>query len=141
MSMSRPAKLPLATSFASLCRYIATLRQGLELLAEEMDAKADNPTSASITIPTDGWHNELEELEESGDEEAEIEDSDYPYYYDIAVTGITADDRAEITVAANSIRAASTCGLCPTNETFAGYIRIRAVSVPDEAITAVALIA
>ena len=119
-------KLPLRTSFASLCGYISTLRQGLELLAEDVDAKADNPTSASITIPTSGW---------SSDSEAT-----YPNYCDIAVSGITADNRAEVTISTGSLGAASACGLCPTNETIAGYIRIRAKTVPTTAITAVALI-
>ena len=119
-------KLPLRTSFASLCGYIATLRQGLELLAEDVDAKADNPTSASITIPTSGWSSDS--------------DATYPNYCDIAVSGITADNRAEVDIAVASLEAASTCGLCPTNETITGYIRFRAKKAPDESITAVATI-
>ena len=133
-------KLPLPTSFASLCGYIATLRQGLELLAEDLDTKADLPTSVSMTIPITGWLRDEDPEPEEGEEEEEVESNDYPYYYDYPVSGITAANRAEITVAANSIGTAANCGLCPMNETIAGYIRIRAVGVPEEAITAYALI-
>lgn len=126
MALTKPAKLPLPESFASLCGYIATLRQGLGLLAEAIDAKADTPTSISMTIPTTGWSQDNTAV--------------YPYYYDFAVQGITADNRAEVTLAVSSLQAAADCGICPTNETIAGYIRLRAMSVPTASMVAVALI-
>lgn len=83
------------------------------------------PKTVSVTIQSSGWVNS------SGS---------YPKYYDIAVTGITAYDRADITIAPGSLDAAKSCGLCPTNETIAGKIRVRAVSVPSAVITAECLI-
>lgn len=90
---------------------------------EEMDkAKAGKPNAASCTIPVTGW---------SSDDAA-----DYPQYYDIDVAGVTARDRAEVTIAPGSISTAVDCGLCPTNETLADKIRIRSIDVPAAAITA-----
>lgn len=85
-------------------------------------AKADKTAAVPITIPVSGW--------------ASDNDANYPKYYDIPVTGVTAKDRAEITIARGSIDTAISCGLCPVNETIAGKIRIRSISVPGSAISA-----
>lgn len=90
---------------------------------EEMDSvKADKENSVTITIPTSGWQRDS--------------DTYYPFYYDVAFAGITANDGANIAIAVSSLPIASDCGLCPTNETFANKIRVRASSVPAAAITA-----
>jgi len=52
------------------------------------------------------------------------------------VNGVTAHDRATITIAPASIGTAASCKLCPTNETLAGKIRVRSVSVPAKSIAA-----
>ena len=57
-------------------------------------------------------------------------------HYDIAAEGVTASDRAEITIAPGSLGTAKACGLCATNETMAGKIRVRAINIPAEAISA-----
>jgi len=85
------------------------------------------PTSVSMTIPTTGWS-------------TDSNNTTYPKYYDFAVNGLTADDRAEIIISVASAQTAADCGICPTNETIAGYIRLRAMSEPAASITAVALI-
>lgn len=92
-----------------------------EAITELESVKADKSSGVAVTIPTSGW---------SSDSNAS-----YPKYYDIAVTGITASDRAEITIAPGSLDAAKACGICPTNETLAGKIRVRAASVPTVAIS------
>lgn len=84
------------------------------------------PTSISMTIPTTGWSQDNTAV--------------YSYYYDYAVQGITADNRAEVTLSVSSLQTAADCGVCPTNETIAGYIRLRAMSVPTASMAAVALI-
>lgn len=90
---------------------------------EEMEtAKADKPAAVPIVIPASGWESDS--------------DVNYPLYYDIPVVGVTANDRAEITVATASIDVAMACGLCPVNETMADKIRVRSISVPASAITA-----
>lgn len=93
-----------------------------EAIEELEQAKADKAQSVAITIPATGW------ASDSG--------GDYPHYYDIAAEGVTANDRAAITIAPGSLGTAKTCGLCATNETMAGKIRVRAIQVPAEAISA-----
>lgn len=83
---------------------------------------SEKPTALSVAIPVTGWSSDS--------------DANYPKYYDIAVPGVTAADRAEVTIAPGSIGTAIDCGLCPTNETLAGKIRIRSASVPKAAISA-----
>lgn len=93
-----------------------------EAIEELEQAKADKAQSVAITIPATGW------ASDSG--------GDYPHYYDIAAEGVTANDRAAITIAPGSLGTAKTCGLCATNETMAGKIRVRAINIPSEAISA-----
>ena len=92
-------------------------------LDEMESSKADKPAAVSFTIPKSGW--------------ASDSTADYPQYYDIAVSGVTAKDRADITVAPAGLKTAADCGLCPSSETLAGKIRLRAVSVPAKTISAV----
>lgn len=94
---------------------------GKDLEAMEA-AKADKPTAAAFTIPATGW--------EKDDTEG------YPQYYDLPVSGVTARDRAEVTLARSSLNTAFKCGLCQTCETMNGKIRLRAASVPAAAIAA-----
>lgn len=91
-------------------------------LAALKESKADKLTGVSIVIPTSGWGSDST--------------ATYPKYYDIAVTGVTTSDRASMDIAPASLSTAATCGLCPATETLAGKIRIRAVSVPEAAMTA-----
>lgn len=91
---------------------------------EELDrAKANKPSSTAVTIPTSGWGTDSSVAA-------------YPKYYDIAVTGVTAKDRAEISILPGSMDAAKACGLCPASQTLAGKIRVRATKVPTAAIVA-----
>ncbi len=102
---------------------VAKLAKTATEAIEELErAKADKAQSVAITIPATGW------ASDSG--------GDYPHYYDIAAEGVTANDRAAITIAPGSLGTAKTCGLCATNETMAGKIRVRAIQVPAEAISA-----
>ena len=93
-----------------------------EAIEELEQAKADRAQSVAITIPATGWASET--------------GGDYPHYYDIAAEGVTASDRAEITIAPGSLGTAKACGLCATNETMTGKIRVRAINIPAEAISA-----
>jgi len=78
--------------------------------------------SGSCTIPTSGW----------------ISDgtADYPYYYDIALPGISANDRIDIPIAPTSVSTAVKCGICPFSESLDGKVRIRAEKAPAAAIIA-----
>lgn len=87
------------------------------LTAESIAGKQDKPIKSSTTISTTGWGSDSM--------------ADYPKYYDIAMAGVTANDRARVDVAPASAWTAARCGLCPGCETLAGKIRIRAASVPE----------
>lgn len=102
---------------------VADLAELLDKSLQEIeDALNDLPKSTPVTIPTTGW--------------ASDSTTGYPNYYDITVAGVTANDRAEITIAPDSIGTAISCGLCPTNETMAGKIRVRAANIPKADIMA-----
>lgn len=99
----------------------AGFRQANEGLQTLDTDKMDKPKAVSFSIPANGWQN---------DEAA----SEYPKFYELAVAGVTAKDRASIVLAPSSVAAAVACGLCPTCETLAGKIKIRSTAVPDAAI-------
>ncbi len=93
---------------------------------EEIDTlKADKSAAVAFTIPnaSSSWVTDTSV-------------ADYPYYYEIPVLGVTANDYASIMIAPDSQTAAIACGLCPTNETLADKIKIRSKSIPAKAISA-----
>lgn len=103
---------------------VAELAQTVTDAMQEMEnVKADKQASVSITIPATGWG-----IDEASDS--------YPNYCDIPVAGVTAKDRVDIAIAPGSMDTAIDCGLCPTNETQAGKIRVWARTVPAGAISA-----
>lgn len=103
---------------------VSELAQTVTDAMQEMEnVKADKQASVSITIPTTGWG-----IDEASDS--------YPNYCDIPVAGVTAKDRVDIAIAPGSMDTAIDCGLCPTNETQAGKIRVWARTVPAGAISA-----
>lgn len=79
-------------------------------------------SATSVTIPKTGWGSDST--------------ATYPKYYDIAVSGVTASDRANVDIAPAALSTAAACGLCPTCETLAGKIRLRAVKVPAASMAA-----
>lgn len=85
--------------------------------------KLDKTSNVPFVIPANGWN-----TDESADE--------YPIFYELAVEGITAKDRANIAFAPASVTAAVTCGICPTCETVAGKIKIRSTVRPTADLTA-----
>lgn len=99
--------------------FIATA----EAIEELADTKQDKQAAVAVQIPADGW---AEEATYPG----------YTFYYDIMDERITANDRVSITIAPGSMETAVACKLCPTNETLAGKIRVRSISVPASSIAA-----
>lgn len=93
-----------------------------EAITELASVKAEKSSKVSITIPITGWRSDS--------------NTAYPRYYDITVTGLTVFDRADVMIAPTSLETARFCGMCLTSETFAGKIRVRAASIPAQAITA-----
>lgn len=103
--------------------FVELAQTTAEAIEEQDRVKADKAEKVEIIIPVSGWVSD-----EGG--------SDYLEYYDIPAPGVTEKDRAEIVIVPECLDAAKTCGLCPTSQTFAGKIRIRAARVPETAITA-----
>ncbi len=86
-------------------------------------AKLNKPENTSAVLPVTGWQKDANDT------------SGYPYYYDFAVNGVTANDIAHVNIPYSSQAAASECGICPSNSTIAGFIRFYAMSVPTQAIS------
>ncbi len=103
---------------------VGELAQSVTDAMEEFEkVKADKPDFMEITIPTTGW----------------VEDKSvaaYPVYYDIVAQGVTDKDRVSVIIAPGSLGNAIACSICPTCETIAGAIRIRAGSAPTATISA-----
>lgn len=94
-----------------------------ERVSGALEGKQDKPEAVPCTIPASGWQ-----------QDGTV---DFPYYYDLTAEGVTASDKAEVALSPAGIRAAADCGLCPSSETLAGKIRLRASSVPAKSMTAV----
>ena len=117
--LPRIIKVPLKTSFAFLCGFIGTLRDGLELLAQN---KADVNAVVNFTVPTSGWGTDNTV-------------PSYPNYIDIAVTGLLATDIVSVVVSPESAGVARAANFT-TTQSYAGKFRLRAANVPTAAITA-----
>lgn len=94
----------------------------VSLTTQELAGKQDKRSAVAVTLPVSGWGSDST--------------ADYPRYYDITVSGVTARDRANVDIAPAALGTAAACGLCPTCETLAGKIRLRARTVPAAAIAA-----
>lgn len=113
----------LAKTFAN--GLVSELATAVTEAMEEMEAaKADKPQAVSVSIPTEGWQTD----DTAGDA--------YLRYYDIAVADVTAEDIPAVCISPASQATAAACGLCPTCETMAGVIRLRAASPPRAVIQA-----
>lgn len=100
-----------------------TFGQVDDALAELDSGKLDKVNEVTVSISTSGW-------------KTDSSVAAYPKYYELTVTGITVADRVDILIAPASVQTAISCGLCPTCETLAGKVRIRAAQVPTATITA-----
>lgn len=101
-----------------------TLRTDISLNATDVGAATANHThisTISATVPASGWGSDST--------------PGWPKYYDIIADGVKESDFATVTLPPASLVTASAYGLCPTCETMAGKIRIRAANVPSSAFT------
>ena len=95
--------------------------EAVEEIVGELNQKADKPNYITITIPVERW---------------QADNFDYPNYYDIVVEGITENDRADILFLPESMKTAAESGFFSMTETFTGKIRVRAITVPTQALSA-----
>lgn len=106
---------------------VATLGQLRTILARTkaiMDGLAGYiPDKVNVTLPVAGWTQDLT-------------NEDYPYYQDVNVTGITANDRADVVFAESVMDDVEENGVSSIVTTSAGSIRVRAVTAPEVALTA-----
>lgn len=143
--MSAKWKIPDLPGFAALIDSIKSAVSGVSGLRQDIQGLASRTTSSlqqvdtalqtldgqkldkgenvPFIIPANGW-NDNEDADE------------YPIFYELAVEGITAKDRANIAFAPASVAAAVTCGICPTCETVAGKIIIRSAVRPTADLSA-----
>ncbi len=91
-------------------------------IAEVHALKADKFEAISFSIPSSGWV-----AEEMGQNK---------YYIDIKVDGITAKDLVTVNISPVGQVTAIACGLCPTNETLQGVVRLWAEAIPTSEISA-----
>ena len=96
------------------------LSADITLAASDVGA-AQVPTAVSLTVPTTGW---------TGDS-----DINYPKYCDISISGLTAKHRVIVALSLASMSCARDCGLCPVCESMSGKLRIRAKTVPTQALS------
>ena len=61
--------------------------------------------------------------------------ADYPWKYELALTGVTADVRADIIFDHASAYAAGNCGVSPVSETAANKVILRSSRAPETALT------
>lgn len=125
LTLTSQIKTALQKAKSYTASHISELAQATTELFEEVDAvKLDKPQAVAVSIPATGWQTD------------EAEGAAYPLYCDISVSGLAPVDIADVRIAPGSQPAAIACGLCATSETLAGVIRLRAVSVPAEALAA-----
>lgn len=104
-------------------REIAELAETtVAALTELQENTQPAPLHGTATLPVSGWNHD--------------NTAGYPYYYDIAIPGVTDRDFAAINFAPSSLEIARACGLCSVNESMAGKVRLRAITVPTAAIQA-----
>nr|DAO97881.1 MAG TPA: hypothetical protein [Caudoviricetes sp.] len=90
-----------------------------ETVTELSGKKADKVAVQSLTIPANGWM---------------TDNSTFPKYVDIDISGLTADDVVCVIVPPSA--AAKAAVICTVSESLAGKLRIRAQYVPTADITA-----
>ena len=88
-----------------------------------MDSFVPRTSSTAFTVATSAWHNNASET------------SEFVYYADIAVSGLTANDYAEVNFNRVSQSIAATANVCAAGETMTGKIRIYAKNTPSDLIS------
>ena len=103
---------------------LGQLQSALQRVFNALSYKTDIPVVVSATIGTTTGSSG------TGKWIPDNTFSDYSYHYDIADANALATDIATITLAPGSMQVARECGLCSSNQTFNGYIRIYAKKIP-----------
>ena len=118
------------TILAGLTKVAAAVQSQLAVLSSACssamtaldNAKADKVTLTALTIQASGWRQD--------------NDTGWPWYIDVAASGITAEDVAAVQISADSRAVAEAAGLMSSVETRAGVLRLRARHAPAAAMSA-----
>lgn len=81
------------------------------------------PTPTAFTLATSAWVKNSSET------------SEFIYYADITVSGLTANDYAEVNFTRTSQSVIANADLCPSGDTMSGRIRIYAKNVPATSVS------
>lgn len=99
----------------------------LDELNDKLDALADKyvarTTPVAFSIPVSAWHKNNSET------------SEFVYYADINVSGLTVNDYAEVNFTRGSQSLATEANICASGETMTGKIRIYAENIPTATIS------
>ena len=95
-------------------------KAALEAIEALGNAKEDKVKAASVIIPTTGW-------------KQNSANTQYPYYYDIAVEGVTPADLAVVILPDSTDK----LGIEQINDTISNAVRIQAKATPSSVISAV----
>lgn len=93
-----------------------------KFVLSEVKTRMSKPKSVSFAISVGSWIS-------NGNNSA------YNYRCDILVDGLKSTDIATVSVSPGSQSVAANCGLCPTNETLNGKIRLFAKNIPSDSIS------
>ena len=108
---------------------LSQIKRGFTLIKAIMDGLAGYiPEPKSVSIAANGW-------------QTDNNNSIYPAYQDITISGVTTDDRVDIVFDEILADTLLTCGVSPvTTVTAANTVRVRAVTAPSIALTGTAWI-
>lgn len=101
------------------------------LIGEALD-NASSTKILDITIPRNAWA----EVEEDIGEEPFDGMDEYRYYADVVVAGITEDQFPAVALYREALPVARDAGVCPTAQSFTGYLRFWARNEPLEDMAA-----
>lgn len=116
----------LDNAIAVLKQFSANIAAAASAAIKELaDKKADvvhsHMSRGTATIPSTGWKSDNM--------------AGFPYYYDLTVSGLTADDRIDMFIDDNSADTVLKCGMYSQSKTLSGKVRVRARTVPSAAIS------
>lgn len=92
-------------------------------VSNALNTRVPCPTPTAFTLAVSAW------MENSS------ETSEFVYYADIEVSGLTANDYAEVNFTRTSQSVIANADLCPSGDTMSGKIRIYAKNVPATSVS------
>ena len=112
----------------TLAKLIASINKDPNFattIANQLDQKQNKNTATNLILTKANWKLDSAEI------------SDYKYYYEVSVTGLTTNDIVEVFYARASMSVVLEAGICPSsNDSLSGKFRIYAAATPSANISA-----